>query len=126
MPTHAPFGCAAHARFLFRLARQLKAQREVVRGKPEISTAPTTHFRLGRQRRAANRTGNETVPISDAPARRPLDLIVAEAMILANSTWGSWLAELGVPGIYRSQAALAPGVKVRMGTRGPRRMLAWA
>ena len=38
-------------------------------------------------------------------------------MILANSTWGSWLAELGVPGIYRSQASLAPGVKVRMGTK---------
>jgi exoribonuclease-2 len=47
----------------------------------------------------------------------PLDLIVAEAMILANSTWGAWLAECGVPGIYRSQAALAPGVKVRMGIR---------
>jgi exoribonuclease-2 len=38
-------------------------------------------------------------------------------MILANSTWGSWMAELGVPGIYRSQASLAPGVKVRMGTK---------
>jgi exoribonuclease-2 len=47
----------------------------------------------------------------------PLDLIVAEAMILANSTWGQWLAEHGVPGIYRSQASLAPGVKVRMGTK---------
>jgi exoribonuclease-2 len=44
-------------------------------------------------------------------------LIVAEAMILANSTWGQWLAELGVPAIYRSQASLAPGVKVRMGTK---------
>jgi exoribonuclease-2 len=42
---------------------------------------------------------------------------VAEAMILANSTWGTWLAELGVPAIYRSQASLAPGVKVRMGTK---------
>ena len=38
----------------------------------------------------------------------PLDLIVAEAMIVANSTWGSWMAELGVPGIYRSQASMAP------------------
>ncbi|HNN16588.1 MAG TPA: RNB domain-containing ribonuclease, partial [Giesbergeria sp.] len=46
-----------------------------------------------------------------------LDLIVSEAMILANSRWGGWLAELGVPGIYRSQASLAPGVKVRMGTK---------
>ena len=42
---------------------------------------------------------------------------MAEAMILANSTWGNWLAEHGVPGIYRSQASLAPGVKVRMGTK---------
>jgi exoribonuclease-2 len=47
----------------------------------------------------------------------PLDLMVAEAMILANSTWGNWLAEHGVPGIYRSQASMAPGVKVRMGTK---------
>jgi exoribonuclease-2 len=46
-----------------------------------------------------------------------LDLIVAEAMILANSRWGQWMAELGVPAIYRSQASLAPGVKVRMGTK---------
>ena len=38
-------------------------------------------------------------------------------MILANSTWGQWMASLGVPGIYRSQASLAPGVKVRMGTK---------
>jgi exoribonuclease-2 len=43
--------------------------------------------------------------------------MVAEAMILANSTWGQWMAQLGVPGIYRSQASLAPGVKVRMGTK---------
>jgi exoribonuclease-2 len=27
------------------------------------------------------------------------------------------MAEMGVPGIYRSQASLAPGVKVRMGTK---------
>jgi exoribonuclease-2 len=41
-------------------------------------------------------------------------------MILANSTWGGWLAACGVPGIYRSQASLAPGVKVRMSTQpGP-------
>jgi exoribonuclease-2 len=38
-------------------------------------------------------------------------------MILANSTWGGWLAQLGVPGIYRSQASLQPGIKVRMGVK---------
>jgi exoribonuclease-2 len=61
--------------------------------------------------------GSEQVQISVRQRGAPLDLIVAEAMILANSTWGNWLAELGVPGIYRSQASLAPGVKVRMGTK---------
>jgi len=41
-------------------------------------------------------------------------------MILANSTWGGWIAACGVPAIYRSQQSLAPGVKVRMGLRpGP-------
>jgi exoribonuclease-2 len=38
-------------------------------------------------------------------------------MILTNDTWGGWLKALGVPGIYRSQSSLAPGVKVRMGTK---------
>jgi exoribonuclease II len=61
--------------------------------------------------------GNETVDISTRRRGAPLDLIVAEAMILANSTWGQWMASLGVPAIYRSQASLAPGVKVRMGTK---------
>jgi len=33
----------------------------------------------------------------------PLDKIVAELMIFANSTWGKLLHDHGVPGIYRSQ-----------------------
>jgi exoribonuclease II len=35
----------------------------------------------------------------------PLDKIVAELMIFANSTWGKLLHDSGVPGIYRSQGA---------------------
>jgi exoribonuclease-2 len=44
------------------------------------------------------------------PRRRgsPLDLIVAELAILANSSWGGLLAEYGVPGIYRAQRAFGP------------------
>jgi exoribonuclease-2 len=38
-------------------------------------------------------------------------------MIVANSTWGGWLATLGIPAIYRSQASLGFGVKVRMSTK---------
>ena len=101
--------------FLFRLAKHLKAQREVVRGKPENFNRPDYNFRLvGNQ---GEPTGNEQVQISTRQRGAPLDLIVSEAMILANSSWGGWLGELGVPGLYRSQASLAPGIKVRMGTR---------
>ncbi|MET0541620.1 MAG: RNB domain-containing ribonuclease [Variovorax sp.] len=102
--------------FLFRLARSLKAQREVVRGKPENFNRPDYNFRL-EGGGTGEPTGDEQVQISTRRRGAPLDLIVAEAMILANSTWGSWLGEFGVPGLYRSQASLAPGVKVRMGTR---------
>ncbi len=102
--------------FLYRLAKELKARREVVRGKPETFNRPDYNFRLiGND--GAVPTGSEEVVITTRQRGSPLDLIVAEAMILANSTWGSWMAELGVPGIYRSQASMAPGVKVRMGTK---------
>ncbi len=102
--------------FLYRLAKDLKAKREIIRGKPETFNRPDYNFRLvGND--GAEPQGSETVQISTRQRGAPLDLIVAEAMILANSTWGSWMAELGVPGIYRSQASLAPGVKVRMGTK---------
>ncbi|MDR3100648.1 MAG: RNB domain-containing ribonuclease [Paraburkholderia sp.] len=45
--------------------------------------------------------------VSITPRRRgsPLDLIVAELAILANSTWGAFLNDHGVPGIYRTQRA---------------------
>ena len=102
--------------FLYRLAKDLKAKREIVRGKPETFNRPDYNFRLvGND--GAEPQGSETVQITTRQRGAPLDLIVAEAMILANSTWGSWMAELGVPGIYRSQASLLPGVKVRMGTK---------
>ncbi len=102
--------------FLYRLAKDLKAKREIARGKPETFNRPDYNFRLvGNDGNEPQ--GSETVQISTRQRGAPLDLIVAEAMILANSTWGNWMAELGVPGIYRSQASLAPGVKVRMGTK---------
>ncbi len=102
--------------FLYRMAQDLKAKREVVRGKPENFNRPDYNFRLVGNK-GTEPAGTEQVQISVRQRGAPLDLIVSEAMILANSTWGGWLAELGVPAIYRSQAALAPGVKVRMGTK---------
>ena len=113
-PAHYAF--AAELAFAWRLAKQLKAQREVVRGKPENFNRPDYNFRLAGERMEAP-NGTESVEISVRARGSSLDLIVAEAMILANSAWGGWLAELGLPGIYRSQASLAPGIKVRMGVK---------
>ena len=103
--------------FFWRLAQTLKARREVVRGKPENFNRPDYNFKLERPHNDHPPTGEETVSIGVRQRGAPLDLMVAEAMILANSTWGQWMASLGVPGIYRSQASMAPGVKVRMGTK---------
>jgi exoribonuclease II len=102
--------------FLYRLALVCKTRREAVRGKPETFTRPDYTFKLDGVAESGPR-GDETVVIGTRSRGAPLDLMVAEAMILANSTWGQWLAEIGVPGIYRSQASLAPGVKVRMGAK---------
>jgi exoribonuclease II len=52
------------------------------------------------------------------PRRRgsPIDKVVSELMILTNATWGSWLAENHIPGIYRNQSQ----GKTRMATQpGP-------
>ncbi|HEY9065944.1 MAG TPA: RNB domain-containing ribonuclease, partial [Burkholderiaceae bacterium] len=114
----ADYAFAAELAFAHRLARHLKAQREVVRGKPENFNRPDYNFRLERDGDDAGEPqGTERVVITTRPRGSALDLIVAEAMILANSTWGGWLHECGVPGIYRSQASMAPGVKVRMGLK---------
>jgi exoribonuclease II len=102
--------------FLHRLAQHLKMRREEVRGKPENFSRPDYSFRLEGNGKDVP-TGHEVVQISTRKRGAPLDLIVAEAAIVANSTWGQLLAEYGVPGIYRSQASMAPGVKVRMSTK---------
>ena len=47
----------------------------------------------------------------------PLDKIVAELMIFANSTWGKLMADHGIPGIYRSQGAGSGGWAARMQVR---------
>jgi exoribonuclease II len=116
----ADFAFVAELSFGWRLAQHLKAAREVVRGKPENFNRADYNFKLVDATGAAPSAppaGDETVLISERRRGAPLDLIVAEAMILANNTWGGWLNDLGVPGIYRTQASMAPGVKVRMGTR---------
>ena len=53
-----------------------------------------------------------TVHIEARKRGSPVDMLVAELMILANATWGQLLADHNVPGLYRGQVA----GKVRMTT----------
>lgn len=101
--------------FLWHFARALLAEREVVRGKPEPTGKIDYAFVLDGE--------DERSRVTIRPRRRgaPLDLIVAELMILANSHWAGWLAELKRAGIYRSQSLQRVGGRwlpgrVRMST----------
>jgi exoribonuclease-2 len=52
------------------------------------------------------------VTITERPRGSPLDMLVAELMIVANTTWGALLRDAGIPALYRVQT----GGKVRMST----------
>ncbi|HXU43798.1 MAG TPA: RNB domain-containing ribonuclease [Burkholderiales bacterium] len=81
----------AELRELWRVAGLLEAKR----GKPSVSTAAldyTFHVEGDRVRIVPRRRGS------------PLDKLVAEMMIFANSSWGGLLAERDVAAIYRVQS----------------------
>jgi len=81
----------AELRELWRVAGLLEARR----GKPSVSTAAldyTFHVEGDRVRIVLRRRGS------------PLDKLVAEMMIFANSSWGVLLAERDVAAIYRVQS----------------------
>lgn len=60
----------------------------------------------------ADEPGTGYVAITERQRGSPLDTLVAELMIFANSTWGALLRDAGVPALYRVQTA----GKVRMST----------
>jgi exoribonuclease-2 len=59
---------------------------------------------------------NDIVTITRRKRGAPLDKIVAELMIFANSNWGKLMHEQGVPGIYRTQGT-GTGWAARMQVR---------
>ncbi len=59
---------------------------------------------------------DDIVTITRRKRGAPLDKIVAELMIFANSTWGKLMHDHGVPGIYRSQGG-AGGWPAKMQVR---------
>ncbi|MFL6674067.1 MAG: ribonuclease catalytic domain-containing protein [Massilia sp.] len=84
---------------LWKWALQLEAgrmkKREAFGLKPEQANRVDFNFYVD----------NDVVTIVRRKRGAPLDKIVAELMIFANSTWGKLLHDSGVPGIYRSQGA---------------------
>ncbi|MBL8395379.1 MAG: RNB domain-containing ribonuclease [Candidatus Accumulibacter sp.] len=100
------FAFRDHLLTLWQLANACEGRR----GKP--SAVPGNHdynFRV-----TGDLADAESCRIEISARRRgsPLDKLVAELMIVANSTWGGRLASKGVPAIYRVQT----GGKVRMST----------
>jgi len=113
-PAAQPYPHAAELAWLWKLAQALKKAREQVRGKPERAGGVDYTFRID-----GLENGAEAATVRIEPRRRgaPLDAIVAELMILANATWGGWLAELGLPAIYRSQSGVGATLRTRMGLK---------
>jgi len=103
--------------FLHRWARALLAQRERTRGKPEDMNRIDYTFRIDADPQT-DPFDIEHGHVDILPRQRgaPLDLIVSELMILANSHWAQWLAHQEVPAIYRTQRLDQGMGKVRMST----------
>ncbi len=97
VPADVPFSRELHLLWKFALVL------EAGRGKqPMLRERPEYTFRVE----------NDRVDIITRRRGEPLDKLVAELMILANSTWGKLLDDNDVPAIYRVQA----NGKVRMTT----------
>lgn len=93
---------------MWQMAKHLRKARDEHRGKPENLDRIEYLFSL---------EGNPDDPAAKViltPRRRnaPLDLLVAEFMILVNSEWAKLLNDYGLPGIFRSQSM----GRVRMST----------
>lgn len=99
----APLPQGDALRVLWRLSNALCAEREQVRGKPEPRFRTDFVFHVEGDR----------VHIVQRRRDAPLDRIVSELMILANSEWGRLLADHDLAGLYRGQQA----GRVRMSTR---------
>jgi exoribonuclease-2 len=88
------FPHAAELAVLWRFTLAQSAERDRMRGKPEQRSRADFSFYVH----------GEDVEIRRRRRDAPVDRIVAEMAILANSLWGKLLADHGVSGLYRSQA----------------------
>ncbi len=101
---------------LMQLALKLREQREIVRGKPEVSGRTDFNFYVdwNGHNPQAMREGDGVPRIVTRRRGSPVDILVSEFMILTNTTWGDRLALARLPGVYRVQTM----GRVRMQTQG--------
>jgi exoribonuclease-2 len=98
---------------LWRAANWISGERDKVRGKPENNNRTDFSFYMDPPLVDG---GEPQVRIEIRKRGAPLDKIVSELMILANSTWARQLTQAGLPGVFRSQRSGPGGSKVRMST----------
>ena len=86
---------------LWQACRHLIHKRETLRGSPE--TPNKVEFDIS----IDGKYDDENAKINIVERRRdaPIQIMIAECMILANSLWGDLLQQHKLPGIYRSQQA---------------------
>ncbi|ETD72158.1 ribonuclease II [Pelistega indica] len=94
---------------MWRFSKFLRAKRDERRGKPEKNDRVEYLFRL----EGSPDDPDSIITLDPRVRNAPIDLLVAEFMILCNSTWAKLLASLGLPGIFRSQQQFG---RVRMST----------
>ena len=96
------FPCQTQLRWLYRFAIERQKQRD----RYEENRAPQYDYGI-----EFNPDGS--VRINRRERGSPIDTLVSEMMILANSTWAQMLDENGLPGLFRVQTS----GKVRMSTQ---------
>ncbi|WP_416191601.1 ribonuclease catalytic domain-containing protein [Neisseria sp. CCUG12390] len=85
---------------------QFAVARQKARGKYEENRVPQYDY-------SVEVASDGLVSVSRRERGSPIDTLVSEMMILANSTWAQMLDENGLPGLFRVQ----PSGKVRMSTK---------
>ena len=95
---------------------QLATVMEAGRGKPSANrTQKDYNYRIDWERDSADPDFANTkgwISLDERPRGSPLDMLVAEMMIAANSGWGMALRDAGIAALYRAQTS----GKVRMTT----------
>jgi exoribonuclease-2 len=109
----ADYPRASELKILWQAVQQLSAIRDAVRGRLENNNRADFNFMVATANVIANEakqstalTGEEPITISQRMRGSPIDKIVSEWMIFANVHWASWLRDLRIPAMFRTQSAM--------------------